>query len=84
MDIIKKFPTAQEVREGNYSCFEFEQELKAIRKKILKAESIGSRTIVIKNITPEIYDFLIDRSYKIRKLTPDLRGIFWEISWEEI
>ena len=79
MDIIREFPTAQEVRDRNYSCLEFEQELKEIRKKILKAESEGNRTIIIESITPETYDFLIDRDYKI-----ELRGIFWKISWEKI
>ena len=76
MDIINKFPTAREVREGACGLFTFEQELKEIRKQILEAESKGIRSILIKCITPKIYDFLSDRGYKI-----DLCGIFWRISW---
>lgn len=81
MDIIDKFPDANELRElptEGMRTYVFEERLKNLRKRILAAHAMGEREIKVQYVYPEVKEFLeTERHFNIDKQAEDLYVISW-------
>lgn len=80
MDIVKKFPSAEEVREltpVGLQSYIFEQRLKLLRKRILAAAAMGENEIKVRYVYDEVREYLIEKGYTVTKKHDNLYIISW-------
>ena len=80
MDIIKEFPSAEQVRELTpigLQSYIFEQRLKLLRKRILAAAAMGENEIKVNYVYDEVKEYLSERGYIITKKYDNLYVISW-------
>lgn len=80
MDIIKEFPSAEQVRELTpigLQSYVFEQRLKLLRKRILAAAAMGENEIKVNYVYDEVKDYLNEKGYIITKKHDNLYVISW-------
>lgn len=80
MNIIKEFPSAEQVREltpVGLQSYVFEQRLKLLRKRILAAAAMGENEIKVNYVYDEVKDYLGEKGYTITKKHDNLYVISW-------
>lgn len=80
-NIIKSFPTAAEIRDGNkdkYKEYLLEKEIMSIFRLIIWAINNEIDTIKLMDLSDEAFHFLIDRGYTVKKMEPQYYSISWE------
>ena len=82
MNIMKKFPDAEQVREMTpvgLQTWAFEQRLELIMKRILAAAAMGETNIKVNYVYDAVKEYLIEKGYTITKRNE----LLYEISWAE-
>lgn len=86
MDIIKKFPSAAEVRNltpGGLYSYIFEERLKHLRKRILSAAAMGETEIKVDQVYEAVKEYLKEKGYTVTFDGTD-ESKPYTISWDNI
>lgn len=87
MDIIKKFPSAAEVRNltpGGLYSYIFEHRLKHLRKRILSAAAMGESEIKVVQVYEAVKEYLIEKGYSVSFNDTDESNSYYTISWDNV
>lgn len=68
-DIINVFPTADEIKNMDFSLFLFEKELKDLFYLIARQKATGKNYLTVEYLSEDAKEFLIEKKYDIDALT---------------